>query len=192
MPGYDPVESDKGDALLSAAGYIAIRPIREGVWKVELTRLGSQAAGEKYAHKQATDCDGWQVDFDLARYDHLDVTGIAEDGAHAKVDASMTFAITPAGLAIRKRAPQIILDADKGRFGENLAHLYLDEAMEGLLGRYLANSPPDKDRYTKQCSFAFEKYDDGWKATAFLGGNSRQYAWNSIDQGCSLILEDRP
>jgi hypothetical protein len=25
-----------------------------------------------------------------------------------------------------------------------------------------------------------------------LGGNSRQYAWNSIDQGCSLILEDRP
>ena len=75
----------------------------------------------------------------LSKFDHLDVTGIIEDGPHAKVDVAATFVMTPVGLAIR------------------------NIASEDLLGVDLLNAPPNKDRYVKAGSAVFDKYDDGWK-----------------------------
>jgi hypothetical protein len=98
-------------SVMSSAGYITTRQVKKNVWDVELTQLGQQALdGPKYGHKQETDCDEWQVDFPLSKYDHLDVTGIVEDGLHAKVDASLTFVITPVGAAVRKVASSVVLD----------------------------------------------------------------------------------
>jgi hypothetical protein len=164
--GHDPVESDDSTAVLSATGYMTIRAIKTHVWDVELTELGNQSvAGDKYAHEQKGDCDQWQVTIPLAKYDHLDVTGIVEEGVHAKVDASLTFVITPVGLAVRKVAPGIIFEIDKKMYGEKLAQDFRDDNVKRLLGDDLVYTPSDKDRYIKQVTFQFEKYDDGWKPT---------------------------
>jgi hypothetical protein len=83
---YDPAQSDPATAALSATGYLTVRPVKKHVWDVELTESGRQSiAGEKYGHEKKGDCDQWQVTIPLAQYDHLDVTGIVEDGVHAKV-----------------------------------------------------------------------------------------------------------
>jgi hypothetical protein len=50
------------------------------------------------------------VTFSLSQYDHLDVTGIVEDGVHAKVDTTLTFRITPVGMAARKVASAIAFE----------------------------------------------------------------------------------
>lgn len=95
LPDYDPLQSDTASAILSATGYITIRPLKKHVWSVELTESGTKSiTGDKYAHEQRGDCDQWQVTVPLSKYDHLDVTGIVEDGVHAKADASLTFVIT--------------------------------------------------------------------------------------------------
>jgi hypothetical protein len=165
MQDYDPVENSKEEAVLSATAYVTLRPVKKHVWDVELTQLGHQAAGEKYAHTQKPDCDAWYVQFPLSKYDHLDVTGIVEDGVHAKVDASLTFVITPVGLAVRKVASSVILETDTKTYGEKLAQDFLSNNMTTLLGDDLVYAPQDADRYVKQATFAFEKYDDGWKVS---------------------------
>ena len=110
-PNYEPVQFDPHYAVLSATGYVTARPIKKYVWEVALTQLGQQAIDRpKYAHEQQADCDEWQVDFPLSKYNHLDVTGIVEDGLHAKADASLIFVITPVGIAIRKVASSVVLD----------------------------------------------------------------------------------
>jgi hypothetical protein len=48
------------------------------------------------------------VTIPLSQYDHLEVTGIIEDGVHAKVDASLTFNITPVGMTVRRIASDTI------------------------------------------------------------------------------------
>lgn len=168
---YDPVQSDKEDAVLLATGYITTRSIKKNVWDVELTQLGQQALGSKYGHTQKVDCDDWQVEFPLSKYDHLDVTGIVEDGVHARVDATFTFVITPVGLAVRKIASAVLFDVEKreetkllgAETGEKLAHQFLDREVAGLLGEDLVYLPQEADRYVRQSTFAFDKYDDGWK-----------------------------
>jgi hypothetical protein len=163
-PNYDPVEWDKTTAVLSATGYVTVHPIKQRVWDVELTELGTHSiSGEKYAHNQRGDCDDWQVTIPLCKYDHLDVTGIVEEGVHAKVDATLTFVITPVGMAVRKSAPTKVFEVNKKIFGEEMAHKFLSNDLETLLGDDLIYAPLDKDRYFKKAVFAFEKYDDGWK-----------------------------
>lgn len=170
---YDPVEFDKGDAVLLATGYITTRSIKKNVWQVELTQLGQQALGSKYAHTQKPDCDDWQVEFPLSKYDHLNVTGIVEDGVHAKVDASLTFVITPVGRSVMKVASVVVLETEKREEtrllgpenGERLAHEFVDREVATLLGDDLVYAPQNATRYVKQATFAFEKYDDGWKVS---------------------------
>ncbi|MGA2725712.1 MAG: hypothetical protein ABSG79_25295 [Bryobacteraceae bacterium] len=162
MQDYDPVANSKEDALLSTTGYVTLRPVKKHVWEVELTQLGNQAAGEKYAHTQKTDCDAWYVQFPLSKYDHLDVTGIVEDGVHAKVDVLLTFVITPVGLAVRKVASSVILETDTKTYGAKLAQDFLSNNTRSILGDDLAYAPQDASRYVKQATVAFEKYDDGW------------------------------
>jgi hypothetical protein len=167
-PGYfyDPVQRGADYAVLSATEYITIKPIKKGVWDVELTERGKQnIALEKYAHEQKGECDEWQVTFPLSKYDHLDVTGIVEEGVHGKVDATFTFVITPVGMAVRKVASALVFETDKKTYGEKLATDFLDGNVKSLLGDDLVYTAPDKDRYVKQATFAFDKYDDGWKVS---------------------------
>jgi hypothetical protein len=167
LPHFDPVETDYATQVLAATGYMVVRPVKKHVWDVELTDRGNQSvAGEKYAHEQKGECDQWQVTIPLAKYDHLDVTGIVEEGVHAKVDASFTFVITPVGMAARQVASDIIFEADKKRYDETLAHSFLESDVKQFLGEDLVHTPPNKDRYIKQATFQFEKYDDGWKVVA--------------------------
>jgi hypothetical protein len=162
---YDPVQSRSEYIVLSAAGYLTIRPVRlrgrKSVWDVELTESGRKTiGGEKYGHEQNGDCDEWQVTIPTAKYDHLDVTGIVEEGVHARVEAAQIFVITPAGMAVRKFASKIYGNRMK------LGNEFLSddhERLTNLLGEELAYAPPSADRYVIRGSFTFEKYDDGWK-----------------------------
>jgi len=161
---YDPVESSDSTAVLSATGYMTVRPIKAHVWDVELTEIGNQSvAGEKYGHDQKGECNQWQVTIPLANYDHLDITGIVEEGVQARVDASFTFIITPVGMAARKVATPLEFGILKKMFGESFAKRFQDDYVKRLLGEDLVRTEPDKDRYIKKATFKFDKYDDGWK-----------------------------
>jgi hypothetical protein len=162
------------ESILSAAGYITVRQIKDHSWDVELTELGNRSIVTtmgKYGHTQKTDCDFWQVSFELSKFNHLDVTGIVEDGVHAKVDALLTFIITPVGMAARKVASPILLELAKKTYGERLtqdsseavAQEFVRRNSSSLLGQELTDTPKDTDRYIKPGTFEFDKYDDGWK-----------------------------
>jgi hypothetical protein len=162
---YDPVESGAEYPVLLSTGYITMQPIKNHVWRIELSERGKKSiAGEPYAHKQnGDDCDQWQVSMPLAKYDHLDITGILEEGAHAKVDIAITFAITQAGMDARKVAEQYVFEVDKRKYGEKLAHDFLSNSLTSLLGDDVAYAPPSARAYVKRGSVTFNKYDDGWK-----------------------------
>jgi hypothetical protein len=163
---YDPVQYNAESAVLSKTGYVTIRPVKRHVWDVELTDIGRQSlAGEKYAHEQKGDCDQWQVTIPLAKYDHVDVTGIVEEGVHARVDTAITFVVTPVGMAVRRVASNVVLELDKKTYGEKLAHDFLSDKVRSLLGDDLVYLPINIDRYIKNASFPFDKYDDGWKVS---------------------------
>jgi hypothetical protein len=81
-----------------------------------------------------------------SQFDHLDVIGIVEDGVHAKVDASLTFVATTVWLAVAKQIP-----LNREKFGGTAQ----------FLGDLLSGKAETKT--VKQETFAFDKYDDGWK-----------------------------
>jgi len=99
----------------------------------------------------------------LSKFDHLDVTGILEDGVHAKVDVSFSFAITSVGMDARRVAEKYVFENDKRKYGDKLAHDFLSNSMTSLLGDELAYLPPSAKTYVKRLSVIFDKYDDGWK-----------------------------
>jgi hypothetical protein len=101
----DPVQSDKVYAVLSATGYITIRPIKEHVWNVELTNRGKEVAGRGIFPTKTIDCDAWEVPITLEKFDSANVSGIVEDGADAKVEVDLRYVLTPVALAIMKQDP---------------------------------------------------------------------------------------
>lgn len=109
---FDPVESGAEYPMLAATGYLTVTPVRKHVWRVELTDLGKKSiAGQPYAHKQnGTDCDQWQVTLPLAKFDHVEVTGVLEEGVHAKVQIAAVFTITQVGLDARKVAEKYVFE----------------------------------------------------------------------------------
>ena len=145
---YDTIESEAVYPMLAAVGYLAVQPIKKHVWRVDLTDLGKKSiAGEPYAHKQqGNDCDEWQVTMPLSKFDHLDVTGILEDGAHAKVEFTLTFTITQAGMDVRAVAEKYVFDTSKRKFGEELSKRWLARDLESLLGD-VQNAPPSEHTY---------------------------------------------
>lgn len=159
----DPIERSVETTELSATGYLTVVPIKKHVWNVELTELGKRSIeDEKYAHEQIGDCDQWQVTIPLVKYDHFDVTGVMEEGVHAKVDMTVTFVVLPVGLAVRKIAPAIKLAIDTKTYGGDLAHQFaLTDPTGGLPDDLFLDL--NKDRYVKHGSITFNKYDDGWK-----------------------------
>jgi len=164
LKNYDSVERSAEIAALVAAGYVTVSPIKSHIWNVQLTQIGKQAVeGEKYGHEQNADCDEWQVSIPLSKYDHLEVNGIVEEGAHARVDTGAVFVITPAGSAVRKVAREVSFSIDKLSHGQDLAEKFRDSSLEQLLGSDLANLPLTENTYLKSGSVNFDRFDDGWK-----------------------------
>ena len=92
MHDYAVVESDPTYAMLVANGYITTGFVKPFVSYVLLTPLGDNATdGPEYAHQENLDCDEWQVSLNLAKYDHLEITSILENGVHANVGSSEEF-----------------------------------------------------------------------------------------------------
>ena len=162
---YDVVESGAEYPVLSSTGYITIQQIKKHAWRVELSERGRKSiAGEPYGHKQnGDDCDQWQVSMPLAKYDHMDITGILEEGVHAKVDLAIVFAITQAGMDARRVADKYVFELDKKKYGESLAQSFLSDNVKSLLGDDVAFAPPSARTYVNRASVTFNKYDDGWK-----------------------------
>ncbi len=172
LANFDLVALLNDYAVLSAAGYITIRPLRNHVWDVELTQLGKQGTDQmvnevemtsEVGHKRRINCDSKLVVFQLSKFERFEVDRILEDGVHARVDAHIAFVITPVGLAVRKQASAVVFEKDKKTFGEEAAHRLVASSTENLIGHDLANTSPDSDRIIKQQSFTFNKHDNGWK-----------------------------
>ncbi len=167
--GSDFVESAAEYPFFARAGYITIRPVKKHVWNVELTERGKRSIdAPPYSHEQKTDCDEWQVEIPLAKYDHMDVTGIVEDGARAKADASIFFVLTPAGidlLRVSEMEPDAAFEMDRRQEGDELARtwLYRGVSMERLSSD-IASLPANAKAYVRQRTLTFEKYDSGWRS----------------------------
>lgn len=147
---FDPVEVDNDAKALAQTGFITVKSMGTHSWDVSLTNAGKAAMlGSPYAHKQKGVCDYWQVSFALARLDTFSITGIQEDGPHAKADVTVVWKLTPMGLALRKEAAAL--------------NLSQTEAGELLSGYALADIPPNATEYHENQTFLFEKYDDGWR-----------------------------
>jgi hypothetical protein len=176
---FDSVEHSEEDAILSTLGYLTTRQIRKHVWDVALTEQGQKAMSEKYRHKQkGADCDEWVALIPLAKYDHIDITGIVEDGVHAKADVSFAFVITPIGMDLKKGASAVLLDIDKKKLEsekksmpsiisllESQHEKYATDSLKGDLDRILGDDVvnTDSNKYVTNTSVEFEKYDNGWK-----------------------------
>jgi hypothetical protein len=129
--------------------------LKPHVWDVQLTERGlKDVEGGRYAHEHKNDCDQWKVSFPQAKVDHVDVTGIVEDGVHAKVGAIIAFALTPVGVAFIKLLPALGGDNTNKLIDAQTARKYLDQ-----------QSPKDDAFAKRNATFEFEKYDDGWKPT---------------------------
>lgn len=151
---YDPVEGTDYKAL-AQAGFITVKSLGTAhSWEVSLTDTGKGATvGDPYAHKQQEVCDYWQVNLPLAKWDAFTITGIQEDGVHARADIVVIWKLTPLGLALKKEATKLNLSRNDAGI---------------LLGGYtLADIPDTATYYFQSKSVLFDKYDDGWRIREF-------------------------
>jgi hypothetical protein len=146
---YDPVEKNDYKAL-AQSGFVTVKSMGTHSWDVSLTDAGKTAmVGAPYAHKQQGLCDYWQVSLALAKWDTFNVTGIREDGPHAKANITIVWKLTPLGRALKKEAAQL-----------NLSRI---EAGQLLSGYALADISENASEYHQYQSVLFDKYGDGWR-----------------------------
>lgn len=164
-PDVDLIESNPSPWLLEKMGLITIHRVKTHVWDVKLTSLGEQSieGGNKYAHEQRGECDQWQVNVPTAKYDHVDITEILEEGVRARVDAFFTYKFTSAGEAARKLASGIVIEVGKKAYGEEIAKRYASDEVGKLLGDRVPYMDQNEHQYAFPASFQFDKFDDGWK-----------------------------
>ena len=161
---YDVVEESAEYPMLSDIGYVTVQPIKKHVWRVELTERGKKSiVGDRYGHKQDIDCDQWQVSMPVSKFNHFDITGILEEGKHAKVDLAFTFLVTPVGIDARKVAKRYVFESDKKKYGQELAEDFNRGNLETLLGDDVVYLAPSETTYVKRGSIMFNKYDNGWR-----------------------------
>jgi hypothetical protein len=135
---YDQVESDDIYNALSQTGFLTIKSIGPHAYDVTLTPDGqSSVSGNPYAHKQSGRCDYWQIDVPLATFKGFTITGIQEDGSHAKADVAMTWAPTSVGIALKKQKP--------------------------LRSHDLSRIPDTNQEFMTFMTESFDQYDDGWR-----------------------------
>jgi hypothetical protein len=140
-PNYNPT-SNLDYKVLVKLGMVTITPVSKA-WQVEFTEAGKRAVqGEPYAHTQKTNCDSWQSNLPVAVFDGIEVTGIQQEGIHAKADIAIKWKLTPLGLAIKT------LPEDDQRVG---------------VGEEFLQMPNGEGEFSQNDVAKFEKYDDGWR-----------------------------
>jgi hypothetical protein len=98
----------------------------------------------------------WEFLGKFAKYDHVEVTGIVEEGAGATVDVATTFRVTPAGMTA---TPETITETLR-REKTVVANAEYFDSFEW----------DGKDSYTYRWSCKFVKYDDGWRLISIMNG----------------------
>jgi len=113
-------------------------------FKVTLTDAGRQAMdGEPYGHNVTKRCDQWQVDLKVAPLHHVQVTGIAQEGITAKVNATVCRKLTAFG-------EKFIAQPD------DTLRMFHWDTLEKL-------GIKDGEVYCDHQTLVFRKYDDGWR-----------------------------
>lgn len=129
-------------------GYATVQFINAHLWEIKLIDTGSRiAVKKKVGHRQHEGCDGWLEAIPLSNYDHLEVTGIVEEGAYATVYFSAYYTLTPAG-----KATMTLVQANNS-FDQGLLKISLGSDIFG----------PPKDSYASQGTARLIKYDNGWR-----------------------------
>lgn len=142
LTNYNPTNTPDYKALVKL-GMVTITPVANA-WQVEFTEAGKRAVqGEPYAHTQKTNCDEWQSNLPVAVFDGIEVTGIQQEGIHAKADIAIKWKLTPLGLAL-KTLPE-------------------GNDVELGLGHEFSYMPKGEKEFSQNDVAAFEKYDDGWR-----------------------------
>jgi len=78
----------------------------------------------------------------VATFDGIEVTGIQQEGVHAKAEIAVKWKLTPLGQAIK-----------------NLPEEYQDVGV----GSEFLHALNSKGEFSQYDAAAFEKYDDGWR-----------------------------
>jgi hypothetical protein len=138
---YNPTDSSDYKAL-AKLGMVTITPVAHA-WQVEFTEAGKRAVqGKAYAHTQKPYCDEWQSNLPIAIFDGIEVTGIRQEGIHAKAEVAVKWKLTPLGLAIK-----------------TLPKEYQDVGV----GPEFLNTAGGKSEFSQKDVATFDKYDDGWR-----------------------------
>ncbi len=139
---YNPTSSPDYKALVKLR-MITITPV-SNAWQVEFTEAGKRVVeGKSYAHTQKTNCDSWQSSLPVAVFDGIEVTGIQQEGIHAKADVAVKWKLTPLGIALKT-----VPEGDDPEMG---------------LGREFSHMPKGEKEFSQNDVAKFEKYDDGWR-----------------------------
>ncbi len=153
---YDPIARQQGYALLKQLGAVTIEATDfKHAYQITLTDVGKKwEDGSPYGHIQTQHCDEWQVDLPVANVTGVQVTGIQQEGDHAKVDASLCRKLTPLGETLKAQNltdnQQVLLGLGTGFF-------------LGLgTGFFNSRHFVRPDEYCEFRSIMFKKYRDGW------------------------------
>jgi hypothetical protein len=147
---YDPIARRQSYALLKQLGAVTIEATDfKHAYQITLTDVGKKwVDGSPYSHTQKQHCDEWQVDLPVANVIGVQVTGIQQEGVHAKVDASLCRKLTPLGETLKA---QNLTDNQQVLLGLGT----------GFLDSYHFVRP---NEYCEFDSVMFNKYRDGWRA----------------------------
>ena len=141
--------NDREYIAMTRAALITVESTGPNAWNVALTDAGKGAvAGKPYGHEQLGACDFWQVNIPVAVVDDVDVTGVHEENATAKVEVILTWKRTNAGIALKKQ-----WEADNRK--DAIDWVSVVDA--------LRSNGPDLAHYRTSEAFLFNKYDDGWR-----------------------------
>jgi hypothetical protein len=141
-PAFNPTDGPAYKAL-AKLGIVTMKNVGNG-WQVDLTEAGKRAvAGEPYGHEQKQHCDEWQSSLPIATFDGIELTGIQQEGIHAKADIAIKWKLTPLGLAL-KTIPE-------------------GNDVEMGLGHEFSYMPRGEKEFSQNDVAKFEKYDDGWR-----------------------------
>ena len=155
---YDPTARQQGYALLKQLGAVTIEATDfKHAYQITLTDVGKKWIDDSpYGHIQTQHCDEWQVDLPVAKVTGVQVTGIQQEGDHAKVGASLCRKLTPLGETLKAQHltdnQQVLLGLGTGFF-------------LGLgTGFFDSHHFVRPNEYCEFESVMFNKYRDGWQA----------------------------
>ena len=148
---------DDKQRILVRSGYLTVSKIGPVTYTLMLTQKGHAAvSGEPYGHTVKPNCDSWQVDMPFAEWDNVTVTGVVQEGIHARVEAKLCEKLTPFGAELRRTLPE----HDK----EMIASTFFERA----------NFYSSDGRRCETREIPFDKYDDGWRAGRLFGSKLSQ------------------